>query len=360
MSPKVRIINQWSNEYNVADYQWWYNDLLEQNYDVLIFNGLWEWEFYHPWDHKNEWKYKFEKLVYERGVQIYILHGTNGPIHKGRVKTTVPGDTVYMHFPLFWLYCTGFYGRGAVDDPEGHILTYDLEHNKRHSQPINPDTLFISLVNKAHDHRCYGMDQLARYKILTNGVAKNGIINYSWHDQLDQSKDYPFVYWKYQKTSLSDPYSVNLDSYMTTPDEQFSSAFNIVFESHMHETFWTEKTFTAILLGKPFLILGGEDMNIGLSPYGFEKFDEVIDYSIDLDPNYQSRYSRYAQNLANIKQEYLGKEKELYNLLKPKAEHNKQLMITILKEKKFIPPAIKELLERYNVANKVGGFDFLL
>lgn len=347
MHSKVRVYNQWSHTCP-RTYKEWYDDLYENKWEVVILNGLWEWEFYHQDDEFHEWMHKYEQLVYERGVKIYVIHGTNGPVMTSKPMRSLPGSATYIYFPLYWLYTTIVYGRG-------HMFTVNQYTNvveglaEKTSRQVNPDTLFLSLVNKGHGHRCYGMDRLTKDGIITNGVKSNGIIHYSWHDNLKQTDSYNFQYWEPQLTELSDPYRDNLDSYVTIPDEMHTTAFNLIFESHPHNQFWTEKTFTAIAYGKPFLIFGGQGINLDLKTFGFEIFEEVCLYPHELSQLYERRFDGYMEDILNIKQHHFGKEKELYEQLKPKALHNQNLMIDIYNNKKFIPQAIFDLMERYEV-----------
>lgn len=346
MRSKVKVYNQWDANSN-TDYKTWYEELYNSDWEVIIINGLWEWELYHNDTPFREWKIKYEQLIYSRGIKVYVIHGTNGPVTHSRGELTIPGSATYIYWPLFWLYATVAFSKSHITniDKKFKITSLTEMTQKR----VEADTLFISLVNKAHKHRCYAMDKLAQSGILTNGVKTNGIINYSWHDQWNMGSEYKFKYWKPNPSGLSDPYQQTLDSYQTIPNEQFTSAFNIIMESHFENQFWTEKTFSAMFFQKPFLIFGGAHINRDLNIFGFEIFDNVINYGKEDDGNYEIRVEGYMNDLRHLVNEYSENPQALYEVCRERTQHNKNLAINIVNERKFIPESIRELKDKYEL-----------
>ena len=348
MRNKVKLYNQWGADEPFM-YQRWIRDVLENDYEVIILNGLWEWEFYHRSEDSTniiDLKNQFEKLVYDRGIRVYAIFGTEGPIAPGVTAHTLPSTTTYIYFPMFWLYCTIIYGGNRYFD---WSTPATIKNVKPYEFKI--DTLFLSLVNKAHVHRMEAMDRFAELGILTNGQTKNGIIEYSWHDQDNHSPKYPWKHWKtpYRK-SLSDPYAEFLDSYRTTPKEMYTTALNIILESTPRGNFWTEKTFTAIANSKPFFINGGAYVNYNLKGYGFEVFEEIFDYSsIESIRDYQHRLPQTSKALQRVMFEHAKKPKALFDLLKPKTEHNLNRLIEIYNNRLLIPLPLLDLMDRYEV-----------
>ena len=355
MRNKVKVYNQWGID-ECFMFQRWIRDVLENDYEVIILNGLWEWEFYHrSKDSTNiiDLKNQFEKLVNERGIRVYAIFGTEGPINPGATTHTLPSSTTYIYFPMFWLYCSILYGANSYFEWSNPAT---IKNVKPYEFKI--DTLFLSLVNKAHNHRMEAMDRYAEVGILTNGQVKNGIIEYSWHDQDNKSPEYPWKHWKtpYRK-ALSDPYAEFLDSYRTTPKEMFTTALNIILESTPRGNFWTEKTFTAIINSKPFFINGGPYANYNLKGYGFEIFEEIFDYlSIENSRHYSYRLMQTSTALHRVMFEHAKNPKALFDLLKPKTKHNLNRLIEIYNNRLLIPLSLLDLMDRY----KVTWADFTL
>ena len=69
--------------------------------------------------------------------------------------------------------------------------------------------------------------------------------------------------------------------YVKPPEDYHSALIDIVTETSLVSTFRTEKCVWPLVYMKPFVILGARYINHNLQKYGFELYDELIDYTFD-------------------------------------------------------------------------------
>lgn len=199
-----------------------------------------------------------------------------------------------IYWPTFWLTLT--YNR----------LNYpsNLEGNSKIGLNVNDWTTaknlqyfmfpFIAMNNRPKRHRCTMMDML----------AKHGIIDYGAVIWRNMSDGYQFNYWD-EHTKFLDQREVFV-SQEIVPTEYALSFMQLVPETH-DETFGlSEKTAIPLFFNKPFLVAGSMGFHKTLESLGFVLYDELFDYSFDLEPNLSTRYDM----LASIIRGYTLKSKE--------------------------------------------------
>jgi len=307
----------------IIDYCVWYklipeskklNSLLDdiEKYkpkNIVIF-GLEEWEIGDVFRYEFYIK-KIEKILIKYNINITVLLGSADYDYYKTYKFLPKINTNIVLWPMFWLYNT-------------HNFL-----NTNYKIINNIDKLFISLNNRPHLHRCKMMDTL--YK---NDLFKYGDI--SW---MDVNSNYQFKYWHAEELILDDEYKITTNQF-TVPNEYFTTLFNLIAETTTDVPFLTEKTMMAILLGKPFLILGSKNIHKVLLDHGFKLYDELFDYSFDSYDNVDDRIEMIVENIKNIKDSD-------YNILWysviEKTRYNRNLAYDIIKNKKFIPEFIKSL-----------------
>ncbi len=88
------------------------------------------------------------------------------------------------------------------------------------------------------------------------------------------------------------------------PEEFHESYFNIVVESTTEEPFYTEKTYKPIMTKIPFIIHGCQNQNVHLKKYlSFELYDEIFDYSFDLEADVHKRSEMVVDEIKRISNE---------------------------------------------------------
>ncbi len=219
--------------------------------------------------------------------------------------------------------------------------TYWIHHTwyRTHKDTIkkvrNINKLYISLNNRAHYHRCAMMDELAKRDLLRYG-------HISWHKK-EMLQPYKFQAFKNQKMVLDD-YDMDLTRgacQEMLPEHYFKTVFNLILESTHTSPFLTEKTYSAVLAKKPFIILGEQGIHTRLENLGFKLYNELFDYSFDRDMNLKGRITSICDQIKSLAHEDY---KTLYQSAKATVNYNYNRLQEIVNDQKSIP----EEFWRYN------------
>jgi len=191
------------------------------------------------------------------------------------------------------------------------------------SRPANA-CLFISLNNRAHFHRCCLIDTLAKYKLLKNNII-------TWHNQ--EPRGYNWQHWRPTHKKLEDGFLID-KSQDCLPFEYDLALFNLISESDDRDVFVTEKTWHAILAGKPFLVQGAPKFHRFLQTAGYKLFDDIIDYSFDSELDMYKRTEMLVQELKKLeKQDYT----KIWKKIKPVCDHNQMLARCHIRDQIGVP-----------------------
>ena len=330
MNPKVKIDGMWPPCRNNIGTKEFINDLKENDYDAVIVQSCPEFELFNDGEFIEEWS----KITEEKNIDTYILLGSAGPTFSFN-QATYPSSAKTIYFPFFF----GYLASNRTYD-KNKLLKLPI------TEKVNPDTHYISLVNKSHPHRCKMMDNLKLYNILKD-------TKYTWH-QLNN--DYIFKYWDQKISKFDDDYDKRLDGFFPCYNEIYSTSFHIINETTPYGHFFTEKTFQPISWGKPFVIMGSPGDNLYLKEvFGFELWDELFDYDRMAEyDSYDILYEYIAQTLDAIRNRYTPQE--LWNECKEKAFYNKKRYTEIIEKGLFIPKEIVSLRDKYGLSNEDLGF----
>ena len=109
----------------------------------------------------------------------------------------------------------------------------------------------------------------------------------------------------------------------SVPLEYIQSCVDLVTESYSSECVQiTEKTFKPIIMKKPFIIFGARNSHEFLKKTGYELYDELFDYSFDVE-DYSSRLSSIVSQISDILKMSTNDLKLFCEeKLKDKIEHN--------------------------------------
>ena len=201
------------------------------------------------------------------------------------------------------------------------------------------EKLFTSMNGRAHPWRCEFIDHMYKHKLFKHGYI-------SWHE-LDKVDDYNYKFQWWTPSAMSfDKEWVNEEGYsdIYKPPKEFqNSLFSLISESNTQCLFYTEKTFLPILNKRPFFIYGAPHANTYIKNFGFEIFDDIIDYSfdsIDDDTERCNAYFEQVKKLTKIPLDTL--HKKVYN----KCEHNYYRMLDIVENKEYIPKLFEKLTKK--------------
>jgi hypothetical protein len=225
-----------------------------------------------------------------------------------------------------------FHGWASLDWFRGYDRTFLIPRAKDRA----PSTTFISpnrIIGGKRDHRVLFM-----YHIFNNTLENNHItcpevcsvegINIK-DIALKYKSQYPNISDTFNDADL--PYlfrdedtQVMSSCWLTNFDESADSVFyvpteTVYFGKRLH---LTEKTFKAIALEMPFILVATGGSLEYLRSYGFKTFDGIIDESYDLETNDFKRLEKVTQLLKSI-DDLTEKEKlQLHHDCLPIVEHN--------------------------------------
>jgi hypothetical protein len=208
-------------------------------------------------------------------------------------------------------------------------------------------SLFISLNNRPHPHRCCLVDILAKYKLIDNNIISWNNLNHA---------GYKWLYWKPRYMNLHDGFGKSKSQH-TLPSQYNQALFNLISESWDSVIFVTEKTWNAILAGKPFLVQGAPGFHRFLQSKGYKIFDNVIDYSFD---NEQNTYKRTEMLVKELKKLENCNYKKIWKKLKPICDYNKKVALDHIRTQNGVPPMAKEFIYyKRTIENAICRLDTL-
>jgi hypothetical protein len=267
-----------------------------------------------------------------------ILGGQNVHIHKNYHEEFTPLKRFkILYWPSYLITHTW------MGIQNSFILHHDLKHKYNTPQHISIDKkfdyLYINLNNKSRYHRCLMMEKLCENNLMSYGLNSWNKLSNEYYGAIS---DLYITYGSFNFKCWEERV-INIDNYgidKTIVDEytkeliQPNALFALVTETYHRTNFITEKTFRPILLEQPFIVLGGKNQNYELLNLGFELYDEVFDYSFDLEDSLEKRVDGVINNLLRLKnQDYY----EIYETLLPKIKRNKKRMVELYYNDTFNP-----------------------
>jgi len=239
-------------------------------------------------------------------------------------------------YPFYWLQKTS-----KIHETNENIKFTDF-HKKNHT------SLFYSHNHWTRDHRCLLVDYLAKYNLFKDGDISWNVLS------SDMGETYDFLYWKEEiridpTDSAHDPKILNWhEKQFQNPGEKYiNSLFDLVSETTPDCIFWTEKTWKPILYGKPFIIWGAKGINKRLKEYGFEIFENVVNYDFDDIEDEDERVEALCLELKRLsKLDYKNID------LQDRIEANKELAIRMTRSNGLVyTPPHSELFDVVDCCN---------
>lgn len=283
---------------------------------------------------------EFLQNISERNITLHIILNSFD-------ENTLPKlpNLIYYEWDTFFIYW--IYNK---------LIKYNkkLLNYQQYNDVSDSEALFTLLINKPHYHRCVLMDILGQDIIDKNNVG--------WGQF---NKEYKFFNWNQQIKVIDDVFKLKL--FLITSNSQNNIVFGtdihtehmfgtnihtkhktsiqLVSETCSNHLFWTEKTFLPILLGKPFIVVGSKNINCGLKKFGFQLFDNLFDYTFDNFDLYEDRVKFIKNELEKINK---INHVDIHDMTKSVCKHNRDVMLNIVKNNKFIPNKLITQLNKLN------------
>lgn len=292
---------------------------------------------------------------YDNGVDLLVAHAkhhsvpvkliTSTRTYENESQLSIESDQYQLldniDCPGYWLaesVCQAMPNR-AENMQNGLDIT-DHNVNLNH----NIDTLYITMNNLAHNHRCLMMDLLAKHNLIDSGaIAWRDILRCFDNDRNEIPDSlrigYRYKYWTPERLSLD--YS-GLESYINQAvlPPQYKHAFmQLVNESTLDTFFLTEKTGFALLYNKIFLVIGAKNFHKNLVDMGFKLYDRLFDYSFDSIDDDEARIEGIIENINKYRNHSMEELEVLLNQNIDVIKHNRQVALDYALNK--VPNSLK-------------------
>lgn len=219
-----------------------------------------------------------------------------------------------------------------------HLLHFTYStfiDNNKNIEIIKPefDKIFLNFNGKPHYHRCLTVDKLFEHDLVKYGKVSWNSLKGTTSDGTYVTHSYEFKFWE-EKIMKVDNYFGNE---LTTDILEPRTFMSVVSESTEDLFFVTEKTFRSLLIGQIFYCIGGKGQNLKLKEFGFQLYDEIFDYSLDLENSIEQRVNGVVMNIKKL----IGVDLySLYDKVLPKIKYNQKLCFEYLRNDPFIPEKI--------------------
>ena len=260
-------------------------------------------------------------LLDRHDIKFYVLIGSE--TINGEKDTLIGKNIEYLFWPTYLIH----YTYSAIEQQLIYLKSDKIER------------LFSYYNRRPRRHRGLFLE-----KLFVNDLFKLG--NISW-DVLTKKNfsdtHYQFEFWKEEQ--LIPNTEDNGDSYKIEFFDD-NSLFHIVGETETDKNFITEKTYRTIFIEKAFIIFGSKNANLCLKKYGFDVYEELINYEFDEKENIEERLDGIIHELMKLKKENLS---NLVESIEYKVKHNKKRILEIVKKDEYIPKKLVDLYYEYKI-----------
>ena len=295
-----------------------------------------------------EWQYNslgdnpsFENIVdyvNDKNIPLYIVNGSVSEIDLIDINNPRYKNIVFERFPYFVLW----HNFKAIRMDSNYKKYFDnlyiepVEHFEHH---------YISMNNKAHEHRCRQMDILAQHDLLKYGaVSWNSWYGYEGRT-LSESLKYDWKYWKPEILVLDNLKEGEMGWANQLPPQFETSFMQLISETNTKALIYSEKIAFSLIRNKLFLVSGPANYHSILKDWGFELYDEIFDYSFDTIVDDELRFQALTQNLIKLKEYDNNTLQNFYKIMKDKLIHNKKKFLELSTDISLIPKLLTDLFE---------------
>ena len=225
-----------------------------------------------------------------------------------------------------------FHGWACQDWFRGYDKTFLIPRAKERA----PTKTFISpnrIVAGKRDHRVLFLYNVFKHQIDNNHISAPRTCTYEGIDISEVAKKYNNIYPDIEQVFLD----ASLPRLFSGEDTQemsscwltnFTEAADSLFYVPTETVFFgrrlhiTEKTFKAIALEMPFILVAPAGSLEYMRRYGFKTFGDVIDESYDLETDDFRRIERVTQLLKDINSLSIKERQRIHSACLPAVEHN--------------------------------------
>ncbi len=289
-------------------------EIVENNEELLIYDML-EGSLLWPLDNENIDRYKFLYSIVNLSQNsdkniIYLCSDFNIQERIQDWKNLLSLKSIKIEalsFPL------------SILTPHNFIFENDLDELNKSDKTKN----FITLVSSPKDFRIMTLNKFYKHDLFEYSYVPHFHLNdkdneiqsicvstiddwyNKFHIEFDILNHSRFLN-ELDHSSLfnindqSDSVEIDGNKYFKDvfnhflPKESFNTCCDIVLESYFDgPIFFTEKLWKEFIFKRPFLMIGSRGMNHSLKELGFELYDEIFDYSFDLESHDITRLTKF-------------------------------------------------------------------
>lgn len=305
-------------------------------------------DFINEWAHHGTHKkiIEFDNNLEKLDCNFYFVYGSDNPqLYQDFLKDIDIKRFKILYWPTWLIEHTYQQLRSLhIEFRELNLQVHDLEIEKDFQK------LYLNMNLRPRIHRRIMIDKLYNSNLFDFGFNSwNHLYTEGLGNDIikDDSFYKDFKYWNQEILNLDDIANKDKKFIGEFSDRMFTpkALFNLAGETSMDVPYITEKTFRCIFLKQPFIAYGSKHQNKELLKYGFKLYDNVLDYSFDYEEDVFKRYDLIIEQLTKLKDKDYN---ELYDLMEPTLEHNKQLIHKITHGTDYIPKEILEIYENRN------------
>lgn len=215
-----------------------------------------------------------------------------------------------------------------------------LESSLNNSNHLLKNLFFVK-NRVAKNHRLLLLDEIEKRGLLDGGKNKFTLLDP--HNECEEvMKKIGATTYSYGKHAYDSEETLQGNIYEEPPKGYINCLIDVVSETSLNSQFRTEKCVWPIVYQKLFMIHGPQFINQNLKKYGFELYDEVIDYSFDSIKSPRERTIALAEELKRLNDLDLNLE-FTRRLCKSKIDHNLKNYLELCFHDPYIPQVVRDL-----------------
>lgn len=226
-----------------------------------------------------------------------------------------------------------FHGWACLDWYRGYDRTFLFPQHRDRSMPTRTFMSPNRIIGGERDHRVLFLYHIIKSKLFENHVSAPRVCPVENQDIVSIAKRYDNMYPDIEQVlnsaDLPRLYSGESTQQMTSCwlgnfDEAMDSLIYVPTETVYfgRRTHITEKTFKAIALGMPFIMVAAAGSLEYLRSYGFRTFGDIWDESYDNETDDFARLTQLCKLLSDIDQSSPREKQQIFNHARSAVEHN--------------------------------------
>jgi hypothetical protein len=277
----------------------------------ILFRYVFEGNMFNPWHLE-----RFNKLVTDLVLpkeQILVFHGDQ---NTGNYK-----DCNFTYIPT-------------------NVFPFWLQNYKKDSLvSYRPNKLFLCYNRIIRPHRILMLGLLKRASILEQGLVSLGMCNHIQLSKINRAlneilttEEIQFISTLSGTSPDNRPLTLDDNPACNIVKEHYEDTFvSLVNETLTETVFFSEKIFKPILMGHPFILIGGKGSLKKLKEMGFKTFDKWWDESYDDCDCFIERCIKVTEVLSKLSEKNNAQLQLMRSFMRPILKHNQDLYTDMIR-----------------------------